>query len=255
MMKIEDIYNITGGSAANTPHITAINSCSVFPSKIREGDLFFAACKEDIATAVQNGAYAIVYEGDDPVMEDGDIAWIRTDSVKDAAFKYLRYALLSRDADFYCLNQHEMSFLKMVVLHKKNIVFLPNDWAKAFETIVNSKQYVFVGSDEEILKTITPDLKYLNQAQEWYMISDTLFRSTFKTEGYVYQSMEIVPFHLEHLMKVVKLCKNNDLPFSYEKLKYTPHFMPIFVDGQLKAAPKGSSSKVIIFTDNTFAYK
>ena len=250
-MKIEDIYNITGGSAVNTPQITAVNFCSVFPSKIREGDLFFAARKEDIDSAVANGAYAVVYEGDDPSMTDRDIAWIKTDSVKEAAFRYLRYALLGKEADFYLLTPHETSFLKMVLTHKKNIVFLPGDWAKAFESVLNSKEHLFVGEDKEMLRTITPEWKCLDEAQDWYMISDTIFRSTFKTEGYVYQSMEIAPFHLEDLMKAVRLCTRYDMPYSFDRLRYTRHFVPVFVDGQLRAVPKGSSSKVVVFVDNT----
>jgi len=249
-MKISDILHITGGTLENEPPIRAIQSATVFPSKVETGDLFFAAKSGDIAVAVERGAYAVVFEGERPAGLDEEIAWIRVDSVRDAAFRLLRYVLLRKEADFVLLRPHEESFLRQILTHKGNIAFLPREWTKAFEMILNSDQHLFVGSDRELMETIRPEVERLDEKADGYMVSDTLFRSTFKVRGYIYQHKEMAPFHLEHLLRVVAFCERRDLPCSPDRVRYTRHFQPLFVDSRLQSAPRGSTDRVLIFVDN-----
>ena len=250
-MKISDVVNITQGECINTPVVQAIESATVFPSKVEAGELFFAARREDIPAAVAGGAYAIVFEGEAPDIVDTEIAWISVDSVKEAAFRLLRYVLLGKDADLYLLNPHEMTFLKMILKQRQNIVFLPPEWMKAFESILNSDEVLFVSADAELMHTISADTKSIEESEEGYMVADTLFRSTFKIDGYIYQNREMAPFHLEHLLKVLHFCKLHQLPYSLDRIRYTKHFDPVFVDSSLTSVPKGGSDRVVIFCDNT----
>jgi len=249
-MKISDVLNITGGELLQTPQVQGIEGATAFPSKVDQGDLFFAARPEDIPAAVERGAYAVVFEGETPRITDSDIAWIRVDSVREAAFRLLRYVLLRKEADFYLLEPHELSFLKMLVTHKSGLNFLPSDWVKAFETILNGEGRLYVGSDRELLETITPEPRRLEEESDGYMISDTLFRSTFKMEGYIYQNKEMAPFHLEYLLRVNAFCEREQLPIDLDRLRYTRHFQPLFIDGNLRSVPRGSSDRALIFTDN-----
>jgi ferrochelatase len=49
---------------------------------------------------------------------------------------------------------------------------------------------------------------------------------------------------------VIDFCNHEELPYSIERLKYTKHFMPVFIDGKLKSTQASKSDKVAIFTDN-----
>jgi len=249
-MKISDILHITGGTLDNEPQIQAIESATVFPSKVERGDLFFAAKTEEIPSAVERGAYAVVYQGERPEGLDEEIAWIRVESVREAAFRLLRYVLLHKEADFVLLRPHEESLLRQVLTHKGNIAFLPSDWMRAFERILNGEEHLFVGSDRNMLETIRPEIERLEEEAEGTMISDTLFRSTFKVHGYIYQQKEMAPFHLDHLLRVVAFCDRRDLPYSLDRVRYTRHFQPLFVDGRLESVPRGSTDRVLIFVDN-----
>ena len=84
--------------------------------------------------------------------KDGEIAWIKVSDIQLAAFKLIRYVIIKKEAKFFLLNEHEMSFLKMILLHKGNISFIANDWRKAFEQILNSDDALFVGTDKELMK-------------------------------------------------------------------------------------------------------
>ena len=249
-MTIQSLINLTDGSLQNEPTIQAIEGATVFPSKVEHGDLFISSDKKDIETALDRGAYAIVYDDDTVDISDNDTAWIKVKSVQEASFKLLRYVILEKEASFFLLNEHENSFLKMVLLQKNNIAFISNDWRKAFEQILNSSQKLFVGTDKELMKGIKPDVKQLKSDVEGYVVDDTLFKTTFKVNGFIYQDKELAPFHIEHILKVVDFCEDNELPYSVDRVKYTKHFTPVFIDGALNPTRASQSDKVAIFTDN-----
>lgn len=249
-MKIEDIVNLTEGTLSNVPKVQAIEAATVYCSKVNQGDLFFSSNQEEIDQSIANGAYAIVYDNADIVRKDDEIAWIKVSDIQLAAFKLIRYVAIKKEAQFYLLSEHELTFLKMILLHKNNISFISNDWRKAFEQILNSEDSLFVGTDKELMQLIKPDIKKLDKEVDGYPVCDTLFKTTFKVGGYVYQEKDLIPFHLEYLLRVIHFCDENNLPYSIEKLKYTKHFMPVFIDAQLKSTQASKSDKVAIFTDN-----
>ncbi|MCF6205709.1 MAG: hypothetical protein L3J47_02275 [Sulfurovum sp.] len=249
-MKIEDIVNLTEGVLTNQPAVHSIESATVYPSKVDHGDLFFSSSQEEIDKALANGAYAIVYDNDEIVKSDDEIAWIKVSDVKLAAFKLIRYVIIKKEAKFYYLSEHEMSFLKMILTHKGNVAFIADDWRKAFEQILNSDDALFVGTDKALMQMIKPDVPKLNKEVEGYPISDTLFRTTFKVGGFVYQEKEMAPFHLEYLLRVVDFCNIHELPYSIDRIKYTKHFIPVHIDGNLNHTKSSKSDKVAIFVDN-----
>jgi len=249
-MTIDALVNLTDGVLQNTPTIQSIEGATVFPSKVDHGDLFFSSEQKEIDTALENGAYGIIYSGEEIMQHDPEIAWIKVDSIEDAAFKLLRYVILQKEAEFFLLSELENSFLKMILLQKNNIAFISKEWRKAFEQILNSPQKLFVGTDEALMKHIKPDVKRIRNDVEGYPVTDTLFKTTFKVGGYVYQDKELAPFHLDALLRVVAFCEAHELPYSIDRLRYTRHFIPVFIDGDLNTIRASKSDKVVIFTDN-----
>jgi len=249
-MKIEDILNLTEGVLSNSPKVHAIEAATVYHSKVDHGDLFFSSNQEEIDRAIENGAYAIVYDDEDIIRRDDEIAWIKVSDIQLAAFKLIRYVIIKKEAQFFLLSEHELTFLKMILLHKNNISFISNDWRKAFEQILNSDGSLFIGTDKELMKLIKPDVAKLEREVEGYPVSDTLFRTTFKVGGFVYQEKELIPFHLEYLLRVIDFCDKEQLPYSVDRIKYTKHFLPVFIDLKLKSTRPSNSDRVAIFTDN-----
>lgn len=250
-MKIEDILNLTEGVLMNTPQVHAIESATVFQSKVEHGDLFFSSNQEEIDQAIANGAYAIVYADENIIKKDDEIAWIKVSDIQLAAFKLIRYVIIKKESIFYLLSGHEETFLKLILKHKTNLSFIANDWRKAFEQILNTDSQVFVGTDKPLMQLIKPDVPMLNKDVDGYLVSDTLFKSTYKVDGFLYQEKELIPFHLEYLLRAVDFCNIHDMPYTMDRIKYTKHFTPIFIDGKLRSTQASKSDKVAIFTDNT----
>ncbi len=249
-MKIEDLLNLTAGNLITEPTVTGINSVTVYPSKVEEGDLFISNDPEEIAYALKKGAYAIIFSEASVRITDDEVAWIQVDDIQKAAFKLIRYVLISREASFYLLNEHELSFLKMVVTQKSNMEILPDDWRKMFEKVLNSSLKMFIGTNDLLMKMIKPDVATLNKDASCEIITDTLFRTTFKINGYIYQEKEITPFHVDYLQRVVEFCELHHFPYDLDRVKYTKHFVPVFIDGFLNVMKPSKSDKVAIFTDN-----
>jgi len=249
-MKIEDILNLTEGTLSNTPEVQAIESATVYVSKVEHGDLFFSSNQEEINQAIANGAYAIVYDDENIVRNDEEIAWIKVSSIQLAAFKLIRYVIIKKEAQFFLLSSHELTFLKLILKHKGNVAFVANDWRKAFEQILNSDSTLFVGTDKELMELIKPDVEKLEREVDGYLVSDTLFRTTYKVDGFLYQEKELIPFHLEYLLRAVHFCNTNNLPYTMDRIKYTKHFLPVFIDTKLRSTQASKSDKVTIFTDS-----
>ena len=249
-MKIEDLLNLTAGTMLTEPTITAINSVTVYPSKVEQGDLFISNDKEEIESAIANGAYAIIFSDENIEITDKEIAWIQVNQIEKASFKLIRYVLISREASFYLFSEHELSFMKMIVTKKSNLDILPNDWRKMFEKILNSDSKMFIGTDEVLMKMIKPDVSILNKEASCEIITDTLFKVTFKINNYIYQEKDITPFHVDILQRVVEFCDLHHFPYNLDRVKYTKHFVPVFIDGFLNVMNPSKSDKVAIFTDN-----
>lgn len=249
-MKIKDIISLTEGKLSNVPSIHSIESATVYYSKVEHGDLFISSNQVEINQAIKNGAYAIIYDDESIEKIDEEIAWIKVSDIQLAAFKLIRYVVLKKESKFFLLSPHEITFLKMILSHKNNVSFMANDWRKAFEQVLNSDNTLFVGDNIPLMELIKPDIKGLERDVDGYAVCDTLFRTTFKVNGFVYQEKELIPFHLDFLLRVIHFCGIRNLPFSLERIKYTKHFTPVFIDKQLKVALASKSDKVAIFTDN-----
>lgn len=249
-MNISDIVNTTEGELQNNPKIQSVESATVYSSKVERGDLFFSSSQDDIDTAIANGAYVIVYDKIDIIKNDNEIAWIRVADAKMAAMKLVRFVILKKEADFVLFTPRELSFLKMLISDRRNISIVPADWRKAFEMMINSPARLFIGDDDELFRMIKPDVEVLKKELEWQIVSQTLLKSTFKICNYVYQDCEIAPFHMESLSRVLYFFQKHDIKFELEKLKYTKHFLPVFIDNRLQTVQSGTSDKVVVFIDN-----
>ncbi|MDQ7085006.1 MAG: hypothetical protein Q9M36_08755 [Sulfurovum sp.] len=235
----------------NTPDVQAIESATVFYSKVDHGDLFISSNQEEIDHAIDNGAYAIIYDDESIIKKDLEIAWIKVSNIQWAAFKLVRYVIIKKEALFYLLSEHELTFLKMILKHKGNVAFISNDWRKAFEQILNTDASLFVGTDKELMELIKPDIATLEREVEGYLVSDTLFKSTYKVGGFLYQEKDLIPFHLEYLLRTIHFCNVHTLATTMDRIKYTKHFLPIFIDAKLRSTQASKTDRVAIFTDNT----
>ena len=249
-MQIERLVELTKGSLNETCKVAEIYSATVHMAKVGEGSLYISSSQEDIDEAITHGAEAIIYDDETIKINDASLAWILVEDLQAAAFAITQEVIAEDEANFYYFNEHELAFLKMILLRKSDIEFLKGDWKRVFETVLNSKRKIFIGTDLEMMRVLRPKARKLVKEVDGYVISDTLFRSTFKVQKYVYQHKELVPFHLDHILKVVAFCQEHGFDYRIEDIRYIPKFTPLFIDGEPAINEQSKNDRTVIVCDN-----
>ena len=251
-MTIENITHILKSNLHQNGTCQEVFRATVYAHLVDEGDLCFIQSEQEAIQAVKKGASALVFSDIDFISKVPEsITLIKVDDLKKAAFMLVGAVVGEEDASFELIKPKEMTFLRMILQNKKNIHYLPNDWKKAFEIILESKKRLFVGCDEEMLKAIRPKLSYFKDKAPGQIVSaDSLFRTTFKIHKYIYQYQKITPLHIDILRLVVGLCDKYELPYSLDKMQYTKHFYPIFIEGEPSVQEVMKNDKVIILSDD-----
>jgi len=248
-MKIKDIVNLTAGELLSNPTIDAIKFTTLYLSKVSLGSLFISNSNQEIQEAVAKGAYAIIFSNEYIEIFDREVAWIKVDNIKSATIKIIRYLLIEKDTTLYLLNSLEFSLLDLILLKKIKIELISGEWKSVCEKILNSKNQILVGTDSYIFNRIKPDINRLFGSVELNILHRSFLKTTFKFENIVYFEKDITPFHLIYLQRVLHFCKENCLSFNLEKLKYTKHFTPVYIDRFLNISRASESDRVVIFID------
>ena len=249
-MTIENLINIVGGKLVNEPKITKIQSATIYPSKVESGDLFFATDKDSAQKAIENGAFAVVYEGELEIT-DSEIAYIKVDSIKDSTLKFLRYVVLQKESKIYLFEDIDISFLKLIVARRSSIyTIISSDWKKSFEAVLNSDFEVYITNSKELAKSLSPNYKTQKEVAYGYVIEDSLLKTSFKIDKYIYQNALMSPLFIENIKKVVKFCQDWDIEYDINRLKYTKEFRPFYVEDDLTPSNIGTTEKVLIFVNN-----
>jgi ferrochelatase len=136
-MKINTIVDIFRGNLLNTPYISYINEIKIDSTLIKQGDLFVALDSKDISTAIDNNAYAVIFDDNNIQIDDDEIAWIKVKDIKKALFNYLRMYLLENKKELFFITPFQKDILSQFNL--KNISIIEID--TYFENIVNDKQF------------------------------------------------------------------------------------------------------------------
>ena len=249
-MQIEKLVALTAGKLNETSKVDSIYSATVHLAKVGEGSLFISNSQKEIDEAISKGASTLLYADEAIMISDESLAWIKVEDIEVAAFKITQEVVGDDEALFYYFNAHELAFLKMLQKRKSDIEFLPHDWKKTFELVLNSKKKFFISTDLEMMKKLRPKAKRLVKEVDGYLISDTLFRSTFKVEKYVYQYKELVPFHLEHVLKVVHFCQTHGFEYAIENIRYINKFTPLFIEGEPSLNEETKNDRTVIVCDN-----
>ena len=249
-MTIENLINIIGGELVNEPKIKRVESATIYPSKVDSGDLFFATDKESADKAIENGAFAIVYE-DELEITDSEIAYIKVESIKEATLKFLRYIVLQKESKIYLFEDIDISFLKQIVSRRSSIyTIISSDWKKSFEAVLNSDYEVYITNSKELAESLSPNYKTQKELAYGYIISDSLLKTTFKIDKYIYQNAQMSPLFIDNIKKVVKFCQDWDIEYDINRLKYTKEFRPFYVEDDLTPSNIGTTEKVLIFVND-----
>jgi len=230
-LKIETLVNLTGGELLNSPYISEVTSFTDDEGKVLRGGCFFVYENSDVKTAVKNGAYAIISEKYEDII-DNEIAWIKVESLEKAVIDIFKYEHL-KEKVFICDEITENIIEKMNL--NPNVVILKNykDLLNALNLqnkilITSNKLYEELFANVEVLLPTDINLEKLS-----------LFKSKF--EG---NEINLPYVYKDNFSRALKFFRDHSLKYTIEF--NLDRFKPVFVDYKLRSVEFGESEKVVI---------
>jgi ferrochelatase len=256
-VQISSILDIIDGSLLNSPSISFIYSIKTNALKVKEGDLFIAKNTDEIELAIKNGAFAIVFDINVPII-DNEIAWIKVKNIDISIIKLTRFKLAIRNIEaFYC-DKITYDLLKIYSTNfTKNIKLIPNKLENIFKYLDEIQDNdILICSDRNILDNIYPNNKNFEfnfkVSKIDNLIEHSLFESSFSYENVYFSRLKITSLYISNFLRIYDFL-NQNLDFS--KLKFFYNFKPLFLDRNLTLVEFGKSDKFIICQNNKDLYE
>ena len=253
-MQITSLVDIVGGKLLNTPSISFITQIEINPSKIKDGDLFVAKDIQDIPLAIQNGAFAILFDKDTTITDD-EIAWIKVYDTKEALLKLTRFYLSSKNTQGFDCDYVSYELLKIYSYLDKNIIFLNNNIFDDFKLLNDiSNENIIFGTDKSYLNKLLPLSKKFIVKDNFKidnLIQHSLFYTTFSYKDRYYYKIKLPQLYINHLLNVSKFL---NVSLDTTRLKLFEYFNPIFINKDFKIVEFGSTNKFILANNNAKLY-
>ena len=251
-MKISSIVDIVDGELLNSPSISFINNISSDANKVKTSDMFIAKNIEDLKIALQNGAYAVIFEKDFEVI-DNEIAFIKVKNLELALLKIVRYKLSTLKIKSYFCTDETFDMLKLYQNnHTKPIFLISKNIEKAFKFIDDIKDGdILISKNKKILESIYPDSKEfekkLDENSIKNLIKHSLFELSFSYKDIYFSKLRLSKIYLNSFLNIYDFFKGN---IDISKLKLYSNFKAIFIDKDFQPIESGKSDSFIICQTN-----
>ena len=251
-MKISSIVDIVDGELLNSPSISFINNISSDANKVKTSDMFIAKNIEDLKIALQNGAYAVIFEKDFEVI-DNEIAFIKVKNLELALLKIVRYKLSTlKIKSYFCIDE-TFDMLKLYQNnHTKPIFLISKNIEKAFKFIDDIKDGdILISKNKKLLESIYPDSKdfekKLDENNIKNLIKHSLFELSFSYKDIYFSKLRLSKIYLNSFLNIYDFFKGN---IDISKLKLYSNFKAIFIDKDFQPIESGKSDSFIICQTN-----
>ncbi|MCT7521616.1 peptidoglycan synthetase [Aliarcobacter cryaerophilus] len=251
-MKISSIVDIVDGELLNSPSISFINNISSDAKKVKTSDMFIAKNIEDLKIALQNGAYAVIFEKDFEVI-DNEIAFIKVKNLELALLKIVRYKLSTLKIKSYFCTDETFDMLKLYQNnHTKSIFLISKNIEKTFKFIDDIKDGdILISKNKKLLESIYPDSKEfekkLDENSIKNLIKHSLFELSFSYKDIYFSKLRLSKIYLNSFLNIYDFFKGN---IDISKLKLYSNFKAIFIDKDFQPIESGKSDSFIICQTN-----
>jgi len=230
-LKIETLVNLIGGELLNSPYISEVTSFTDDKDSVTRGGCFFVKKSEDIEKAVKNGAYAIVSENFENII-DKEIAWIKVDSIEKSVFDIFKYENLKSKV-FYT---DDITLHIIEKMNLNNNLIILNSTADLLKALNINNKYLL--TSDKIYCELFSNIEML-VGKDLSLKQQTLFKS-------IYEEEEInLPFvYKDEFSKAIKFFEDNELKYTLEF--ELDRFKPQFIDFKFRKVAFGESDRVLI---------
>ena len=255
-LSVNEIVEITYGTLLNQPSISFFNQICDDVQKIKKGDLFVARDSKDIAKAVQEGAFGILFS-DEIAMSDSEVAWIYVENLDEALVRILRHYLIMRNEILFLLNSDEYELSHQILIPKKSFIHFDGSLVQLISYVLEGENTAYILYHNAIqldfsnLPQFQQEIKELDKQkipEESFLFSINSFslfgmKIFYKSVDY---SLPIPKLFLQLLARVLKFAEEYSLEADLEKLEGLSNFKPLYLDERGFISKPGATNKVVL---------
>ena len=244
-MRVSQVVELIQGELNNKPAIDSFSSIALSLSSLRRGGLFFAHHPDEIEQAVNFGAYGIIYD-QYAQMSDMEIAWIKVSNMQEAIARLVRYFILQKKIEVFCLKPVEFEIFSQICNDSQVIVF-DGDMNSLLEKVSQDYHHkgIIIKHDNFLNASVKFNYTVVPQEKPLQIHIASLFdmRVYYKLSQYY---LPIPAMLFDNLCSVVYLCLNEQISFDLHHFVGLESVKPIFVDMTSRILEYGQSERVII---------
>ena len=247
-MRLENIVALTNAKLLTSPEVSAFGEIHFDASKIKRGDIFVALDPQDIDTALQNGAYAVIF--DKPVqISDTETAWIKVEKLEDALLRLLRFRLVEKEITAYACDDIVLELAcgidtegEVIVVNEGITELIKELWhvEKGSTLLFSSKR-----TNPDLFVNVKELPSIANEKIE--IIEKTLFECSFIFDDHYYERILLSPFFLPFLQRLLNFYKHQGFDYRLRRFDHLTHFEILFTNKNFEPKEFGSSERVLIF--------
>ena len=247
-MKISSFVDITEGKLLNTPSISFITQIHIQVSKIDEGDAFLALNKKDIPSAVEKGAFVILFENSVNII-DNEIAWVQTPNMQKSITNILRYKFSKLEKiQFFYVDKILYHFLTIFKTKESQILFLKDNLKYDFELLISNnieKKEIVFSTNNYFLQKVSPTFKIMQPSKYNIsnLISYSLFESSFSYKGRYFDKIKLPKLYINYFLTIYNFF---DKKIDIKKLTHLKLFKPLFINKSLQIVSFGETNRFIL---------
>ena len=246
-MQISSIVDIVNGELKNSPFISFVTDIKTDPNKVKQGDLFLVQDHYDIELAINNGAFALLYDKSDLAIINPEIAWIYCEDIQLALIRLMRYILTHHDLHIYHCDQFSYDLIDRFSHHFAHpVILLNNNMFKNIIALNQIQEHCFIFSTNKLfLEAIYPDFMEFNHTH--YTLSNLIIHSAFETSfshnEHYFDRLKIASLYADKFLDLYYFLEGG---FDTNKLKNSTYFKPIFINKNIEIVDFGKSNKFLI---------
>ena len=247
-MKISSLVDVVQGVLQNTPAISFITQSHTTLNKINDGDLFISSNPNDIYDAINNGAFAIVYDCNlNLKLLNNEIAFIKVSCINQACIKLLRFKLSTIKIKALSVNDVSFELFNLFKNSNNNFIYLDENISNNFELLYNTNNFdVLISKNKSFLNDIYP----INEEFEikkydlYNLVVHSLFETSFSFKNRYFSKLKLPMIYIDNFISVIEYLDISEVDTS--KLKNFKFMQAIFINKSNEIIDFGKSNRFLI---------
>ncbi|NLY04057.1 MAG: hypothetical protein GXZ15_04375 [Campylobacter sp.] len=251
-LNTQNLVRLIRGELLTNPKISSVINFTTKISNVELGSCFLTSDASKAKEAITLGAYAIIFEGDAEIF-DGEIAYIKVDSLKSAKFRIMRYFTTLNGLEFVEISSIMREILEFMRFDKSVVLVDKED---IFETVLSAPSGSIIFSDDDkLIKAITQNFKILKPNFELKIVNQTsifYLKFSYAESEFFLNLPEIFAPEVYALIQFLSI---KDRKFRFKEIQNFRHFSPIFVDKFYSVKEFGQSYRAFIVESDEEIFK